>query len=111
MLAWIRFGCLVAMALAVASATGSAGAKSVARAGAPLGERLAVGAPTVGPAQRLALLRTVDLSTHAGAWHSLRAIGLDPRKVVIQQGRKNYAGPSCPGSGWTCTTARHVLQV
>lgn len=111
MLAWMRFGCLVVMALAVASATGSAGAKSVEMAGGALGERVAVGALTVGPAQRLALLRTVDLSTNSGAWHYLRAIGLDPRKVVIQHGRKNYAGPSCPGNGWTCTTARHVLQV
>ena len=58
---------------------------------------MAVAAPTVGPAQRLALLRTVNLSTNAGARYYLRAIGLDPRKVVIQHGRKNYAGPSCPG--------------
>jgi hypothetical protein len=30
---------------------------------------------------------------------------------VIQRGALNYAGPSCPGTGWTCTTATKVVQV
>jgi hypothetical protein len=31
--------------------------------------------------------------------------------TVTQRGRRNYAGPRCPGRGWNCTTARRVLQV
>jgi hypothetical protein len=30
--------------------------------------------------------------------------------LVVQTGKRNYAGPRCPGKGWTCTTARRVLQ-
>jgi hypothetical protein len=30
--------------------------------------------------------------------------------LVVQTGERNYAGPRCPGRGWTCTTARRVLQ-
>jgi hypothetical protein len=29
---------------------------------------------------------------------------------VIQTGFQNYAGPSCPGIGWSCTTATNVVQ-
>lgn len=30
---------------------------------------------------------------------------------TVQRGRKNYAGPSCPGRSWTCTTdTRNVVQ-
>jgi hypothetical protein len=31
--------------------------------------------------------------------------------VVVQRGEWNYAGPSCPGAGWTCTTAPRVVQL
>lgn len=41
----------------------------------------------------------------------LRSIGIDSRDVVVQQGRKNYAGPDCPGRQWNCTKARAVVQV
>jgi hypothetical protein len=42
----------------------------------------------------------------------LRATGLNPDRIVIQRGVRNYAGPSCPGTGWTCTsTADPVVQV
>jgi hypothetical protein len=40
----------------------------------------------------------------------LRSVGLDPRTVVIQTGKRNYAGLKCPGKRWTCTTATRVLQ-
>jgi hypothetical protein len=30
--------------------------------------------------------------------------------LVLQTGKRNYAGPRCPGKGWNCTTARRVLQ-
>jgi hypothetical protein len=50
------------------------------------------------------------LATNAGAAKYLRSLGVDPRGVVIQRGARNYAGPHCPGSSWTCTKARRVLQ-
>lgn len=31
--------------------------------------------------------------------------------VVKQVGKRNYAGPNCPGRGWNCTTAKRVLQI
>jgi hypothetical protein len=40
----------------------------------------------------------------------LRSIGVNPKKVVVQRGNKNYAGPNCPGKGWNCTTAKQVVQ-
>lgn len=42
---------------------------------------------------------------------SLRAVGVDPASLIKQQGRLNYAGPNCPGLGWSCTTATQVLQI
>jgi hypothetical protein len=33
-----------------------------------------------------------------------------PSAPVIQTGFQNYAGPSCPGIGWSCTTATNVVQ-
>jgi hypothetical protein len=33
-----------------------------------------------------------------------------PSAPVVQTGFQNYAGPSCPGIGWTCTTATNVVQ-
>lgn len=39
------------------------------------------------------------------------AAGLDLDHVVVQRGERNYAGPHCPGKGWTCTAARTVVQV
>ncbi|MDQ2951526.1 MAG: hypothetical protein M3R54_04625, partial [Chloroflexota bacterium] len=75
--------------------------------------KLAKKTHTMTPAakRQLALLRNADLSTRAGAFRYLRARGIDPRHVVIQRGQKNYAGSKCPGKGWTCTKARHVLQI
>jgi uncharacterized repeat protein (TIGR01451 family) len=49
-------------------------------------------------------------ATLAKAQRFLRSIGLDPRTVVIQTGKHNYAGLRCPGKRWTCTTATRVLQ-
>ncbi len=40
----------------------------------------------------------------------LRSVGLDPRTVVVQTGKRNYAGPNCPGKRWNCTNAKRVLQ-
>jgi hypothetical protein len=55
--------------------------------------------------------RTADVSTRASAVQYLVSLGLDPSGVVIQRGAHNYAGPSCPGRGWTCTTSSRVLQI
>lgn len=58
------------------------------------------------------LLKAANLSTRAGVARYLRAIGLDPRGFVIQRGARNYAGPSCPGAGWACTSTAHpVVQI
>lgn len=54
---------------------------------------------------------TVDLSTDQAVVSYLRSVGIDPSGVVIQRGTQNYAGPSCPGAGWNCTTATKVVQV
>jgi Bacterial Ig-like domain (group 3) len=52
-----------------------------------------------------------QLSTAQGAARYLRTLGIDSGGVVVQRGLRNYAGPSCPGPGWNCTSARRVLQV
>jgi len=55
--------------------------------------------------------QTVDLSTDQAVVSYLTSLGIDPTGVVIQRGALNYAGPSCPGAGWNCTTATKVVQV
>jgi hypothetical protein len=58
------------------------------------------------------LLKHANLQTVAGVKAYLRAIGVDPRGVVIQRGLRNYAGPSCPGAGWACASTAHaVVQI
>ena len=52
-----------------------------------------------------------DLSTRQAINSYLRTLGIDPASVVVQRGARNYAGPSCPGSRWNCTTARRVFQI
>src|SRR5436305_13886102 len=52
-----------------------------------------------------------DLSTRAAITSRLQSIGVDPASMTWQQGVNNYAGPSCPGVGWTCTTSTHVVQM
>src|SRR5688572_1468243 len=46
-----------------------------------------------------------DLSSPAAIESYLESIGVDPSEAVWQQGLRNYAGPSCPGVGWTCVAA------
>jgi len=53
----------------------------------------------------------IDLSTNSAVKNYLRSLGVSPRGVVIQRGAKNYAGPRCPGKGWTCTRSHRVVQV
>jgi Bacterial Ig-like domain (group 3) len=54
---------------------------------------------------------TVYLNTKTGVIKYLISHGIDPKGVVIQRGSHNYAGPSCPGRGWHCTTAKRVVQL
>ena len=62
--------------------------------------------------RRSMLLKGANLSTRAGVVRYLRAIGLDPRGVVIQRSARNYAGPNCPGAGWACASTAHpVVQI
>jgi hypothetical protein len=55
----------------------------------------------------------VDLSTPAGIASYLLSKGIDPSTAIWQRGLNNYAGPSCPGVGWTCTsdTSVPVVQI
>jgi hypothetical protein len=65
------------------------------------------GAGTAGTPER----STIDLSTNPAVKTYLRSLGVSPRGFVIQRGRRNYAGPSCPGRGWNCTRSRRVVQI
>jgi hypothetical protein len=54
----------------------------------------------------------IDVSTRVSIVHYLRTIHVNPKGLVIQRGARNYAGPKCPGRGWTCTSTTHpVVQV
>jgi hypothetical protein len=66
---------------------------------------------TAGAGAKPVGVRKIDLSTRAAVAKYLHKLGVNPKGVVIQRGRHNYAGPNCPGRGWTCTTSRRVVQV
>jgi hypothetical protein len=54
----------------------------------------------------------IDVSSRASIVHYLRSIHVNPKGVVIQRGRRNYAGPRCPGPGWRCARTLHaVVQI
>jgi hypothetical protein len=54
----------------------------------------------------------IDVSSRAAIVHYLRSIHVNPKGLVIQRGRSNYAGTRCPGKGWTCTRTTHpVVQI
>jgi hypothetical protein len=58
------------------------------------------------------ITKKIDLSTRGAVAKYLSSIHIDPKRVVIQRGLRNYAGSSCPGAGWTCTSTSHpVVQV
>src|SRR5580765_357974 len=55
--------------------------------------------------------KRVDVTTAAGLAQYLQTLKIkDWARIVVQSGDRNYAGPNCPGVGWTCTTAKRVLQ-
>jgi hypothetical protein len=62
-------------------------------------------------AVRPAAAPKLDLSTRAAVIKYLAAKGLETKGIVIQRGAKNYAGPKCPGAGWTCTKSKRVVQL
>jgi hypothetical protein len=54
----------------------------------------------------------IDVSSRASIVHYLRSIHVNPKGVVIQRSRRNYAGPRCPGPAWTCARTMHtVVQI
>ena len=113
MTGWIKFATFVAVATILATATGGAGATNSPAHATKAGSSTATrSAASMLAARRGALLRHANLRTLAGVKRYLRAIGVDPRGVVIQRGLRNYAGPSCPGAGWACTSTAHpVVQI
>jgi hypothetical protein len=59
-----------------------------------------------------AVLKALDFSNPSSVQTYFRSIGIDPATVVYQSGVNNYAGPSCPGAGWSCVPAdKPVLQM
>ncbi|MGB2953521.1 MAG: hypothetical protein WBB74_09035 [Gaiellaceae bacterium] len=52
----------------------------------------------------------INFRSVAAIKHYLRSRGINPKTFVIQLGRRNYAGPNCPGRGWNCTRATRVVQ-
>ncbi len=55
--------------------------------------------------------KALDLTSPSAVDSYLLSIGVDPATVVRQVGRRNYAGPNCPGARWNCTTSTRVVQV
>jgi hypothetical protein len=54
----------------------------------------------------------IDVSSRSAIVHYLRSIHVNPKGFVVQRGLHNYAGPSCPGTRWSCTRTTHpVVQV
>ena len=52
-----------------------------------------------------------DLASTSSIQRQLAKLGIDARTVVVQRGARNYAGPRCPGKGWTCTKSSRVVQI
>ncbi|MDX6414850.1 MAG: hypothetical protein QOH23_2260 [Gaiellaceae bacterium] len=109
MFRWTRIFTLVAVAAAVAIVTGGAGATSTST---PALHAAAAGKVSAAASRSGSLLKTANLTTRAGVVRYVRAIGLDPRGLVIQRGARNYAGAGCPGAGWACSSTTHpVVQI
>src|SRR5215212_3986052 len=56
-------------------------------------------------------VQRIDLSSRSAIDKYLVSVGVDPAGVVVQRGARAYAGPNCPGKGWTCTRATRALQL
>jgi hypothetical protein len=54
----------------------------------------------------------IDVSSRSAIVNYLRSIHVNPKGFVVQRGLRNYAGPRCPGTRWSCTRTTHpVVQV
>jgi hypothetical protein len=86
----------------------------VRRWGLPLFGAVLAGAvlvATAGAIVQPSANKAPDFSSRAGVLKYLEAQGIDTKGIVIQRGAHNYAGPSCPGVRWNCTTAKRVVQI
>jgi hypothetical protein len=72
---------------------------------------VALAVTTAGAGTAATTAQGLDLSTTEAIDAYLVSIGIDPASVVRQNGPLNYAGPSCPGPDWNCTTATKVVQL
>lgn len=53
-----------------------------------------------------------ELVISADLSRRLESVGVDPSTALFQRGLRNYAGPKCPGTRWTCSvTSRPVVQI
>lgn len=50
-------------------------------------------------------------AARVAAEQELVSLSISPGDAVFQVGTRNYAGPNCPGNGWSCTTASVVVQI
>ena len=71
---------------------------------------MVVGAATISAGAASAWTPPADSAARYAVEADLAARGIDPATVVWQNGARNYAGPNCPGRGWTCTTSTRVVQ-
>lgn len=69
------------------------------------------GAAATQPGRSAPAAITASLAAPAALDSYLRSIGVSRASLVTQRGARNYAGPNCPGKGWTCTTSKRVLQI
>ncbi len=130
MFGWTKIFTFVALAAVAAIVTGGAGATSTSTLAGGTGatsrstlapatvshaataRKVSTAAVSKAASRPGTLLKTTNLSTRSRVVRYLRAIGLDPRGVTIQRGARNYAGPNCPGAGWSCTSTAHpVVQI
>jgi hypothetical protein len=72
---------------------------------------LALAVPMAGAGTAATTGQAPNLSTMEAIDAYLVSIGIDPATVVRQSGPLNYAGPTCPGADWNCTTATKVVQL
>jgi Bacterial Ig-like domain (group 3) len=68
-----------------------------------------VGGASAGSGAQASPWATLSHAGHEAQY--LSSIGVNPKGFVVQRGHRNYAGPKCPGRGWTCTKSHRVLQL
>jgi hypothetical protein len=83
--------------------------KSVGFLGAVAATAILLASAAAGPTG--AAPKKLDLSTPAAIDAYLISRGIDPATVVRQTGLNNYAGPNCPVTATSCTTATTVVQI